>query len=43
VRWIADSNNIQILVTNVDFFAKDKNIVNRSNDKLIGKQPIEFT
>ncbi|GHT25373.1 hypothetical protein AGMMS49953_10260 [Endomicrobiia bacterium] len=42
VRGFADSNNIQILVINIDFFAKDENIVNRPNDKLTGKQPIEF-
>ncbi|MDR0820185.1 MAG: DEAD/DEAH box helicase family protein [Endomicrobium sp.] len=42
VRGFADSNNIQILVINIDSFAKDENIVNRPNDKLTGKQPIEF-
>ncbi|OEG70128.1 hypothetical protein ATZ36_05990 [Candidatus Endomicrobiellum trichonymphae] len=42
VRGFADSNNIQILVINIDSFAKDENIVTRPNDKLTGKQPIEF-
>jgi type III restriction enzyme len=39
---VADSNNIQILVINIDFFVKDENIVNRPNGKLTGKQSIEF-
>jgi type III restriction enzyme len=42
VCGFADSNNIQILVINIDFFVKDENIVNHPNDKLTGKQHIEF-
>lgn len=42
LRSFADSTNIQILVINIDSFAKDENIVNKNNDKLTGKQPIEF-
>ncbi|MDR0799956.1 MAG: DEAD/DEAH box helicase family protein [Endomicrobium sp.] len=42
IRGFADSNNIQILVINIDSFAKDENIVNRPTDKLTGKKPIEF-
>ena len=42
LRSFASSNNIQILVINIDSFAKDENIINRSNDKLSGKNPIEF-
>ncbi len=42
LRTFADSNNIQILLINIDSFAKDENIMNRNNDKLTGKQPIEF-
>ncbi|MDR3092452.1 MAG: DEAD/DEAH box helicase family protein [Endomicrobium sp.] len=42
MREFADSNNIQILIINIDSFAKDKNIINRPNDKLAGKKPIEF-
>jgi type III restriction enzyme len=38
----ASSNNIQILVINIDSFAKDENIINKPNDKLSGKNPIEF-
>lgn len=42
LRGFASSNTIQILVLNIDSFAKDENIINKSNDKLTGKRPIEF-
>lgn len=42
LRSFAANNNIQILVINIDSFAKDENIINRPNDKLSGKNPIEF-
>ncbi len=42
LRSFASNNSIQILVINIDSFAKDENIINRSNDKLVGKIPIEF-
>ena len=42
LRGFATNNNIQILVINIDSFAKDENIINRPNDKLNGKKPIEF-
>jgi len=42
LRNFAISNNIQILVINIDSFAKDENIINKPNDKLTGKKPIEF-
>ncbi|NSW54320.1 MAG: DEAD/DEAH box helicase family protein [Anaerolineae bacterium] len=42
LRNFAASNAIQILVINIDAFAKDANIINRPNDKLSGKNPIEF-
>ena len=42
LRNFAINNNIQILVINIDSFAKDENIINKSNDKLTGKRPIEF-
>ncbi len=42
LRSFASSNNIQILVINIDSFAKDENIINKQNDKLNGKKPIEF-
>lgn len=42
LRGFASSNTIQILVINIDSFAKDENIINKPNDKLTGKCPIEF-
>ena len=42
LRNFAVNNNIQILVINIDSFAKDENIINKPNDKLTGKKPIEF-
>ena len=42
LRNFAISNNVQILVINIDSFAKDSNIINRANDKLTGKRPVEF-
>lgn len=42
LRGFASSNSIQILVINIDSFAKDENIINKPNDKLTGKRPIEF-
>ncbi len=42
LRGYATSNTIQILVINIDSFAKDINIINKENDKLTGKRPIEF-
>lgn len=42
LRNFAVNNNIQILVINIDSFAKDENIINRPNDKLTGKKPVEF-
>lgn len=42
LRGFATSNTVQILVMNIDAFAKDENIINKPNDKLTGKRPIEF-
>lgn len=42
LRSFATNNAIQILVINIDSFAKDENVINRPNDKLTGKKPIEF-
>lgn len=42
LRGFALSNTIQVLVLNIDSFAKDENIINKQNDKLTGKRPIEF-
>lgn len=42
LRGFATGNNIEILIINIDSFAKDENIINRNNDKLTGQKPIEF-
>ncbi|MEO9021411.1 MAG: DEAD/DEAH box helicase family protein [Ginsengibacter sp.] len=42
LRGFASNNAVQILVINIDSFAKDENIINKPNDKLTGKKPIEF-
>lgn len=42
LRGFASNNSIQILVINIDSFAKDENIINKPNDKLTGKKPVEF-
>jgi type III restriction enzyme len=42
IRGFASGNAIQILVINIDAFAKDENIINKPNDRLTGKKPIEF-
>jgi len=42
LRNFAVSNTIQILVINIDSFAKDENIINKPNDRLTGKRPVEF-
>ncbi|MBN1471126.1 MAG: DEAD/DEAH box helicase family protein [Syntrophaceae bacterium] len=42
LRSFAINNNIQILVINIDSFAKDENIINKPNDRLTGRKPVEF-
>lgn len=42
LRSFASATSIQILVLNIDSFAKDDNIINKPNDKLTGKKPVEF-
>ena len=42
LRGFATGDNIEILVINIDAFAKDENIINRPNDKLNGQEPIRF-
>lgn len=42
LRGFASGNTIEILVINIDSFAKDENIINKPNDKLNGQNPIEF-
>ncbi len=42
LRGFATGNNIEVLVINIDAFAKDENIINKPNDKLNGQRPVEF-
>ncbi|SEW34752.1 restriction endonuclease [Chitinophaga arvensicola] len=42
LRGFATTNNIEILVINIDSFAKDENIINKPNDKLNGQKPVSF-
>ena len=42
LRGFATSDNIEILVINIDAFAKDENVINKPNDKLNGQEPIKF-
>jgi type III restriction enzyme len=42
LRGFATTNNIEVLVLNIDSFAKDENIINKPNDKLNGQKPVEF-
>ncbi|NQV36731.1 MAG: DEAD/DEAH box helicase family protein [Candidatus Marinimicrobia bacterium] len=42
LRGFASGNTIEVLVINIDSFAKDENIINKPNDKLNGRRPIEF-
>jgi len=42
LRGFATNNHIEILVINIDSFAKDENIINKPNDKLNGQKPVSF-
>lgn len=42
LRGFATTSNIEVLVINIDSFAKDENIINKPNDKLNGQKPVEF-
>ena len=42
LRGFATTNNIEVLVINIDSFAKDENVINKPNDKLNGQKPFEF-
>lgn len=42
IRGFATGDNIEVLVINIDSFAKDENVINRPNDKLNGQEPIKF-
>ena len=42
LRGFATNNHIEVLVINIDSFAKDENIINKPNDKLNGQKPVAF-
>ena len=42
LRQFATSNQLQILIINIDAFNKDTTIIRRENDRLSGHKPIEF-
>lgn len=42
LRNFMSSNSIQILVINIDSFAKDENVINQERDSTLGRKPIEF-
>lgn len=42
LRGFATGNAIEVLVINIDSFAKDENIINKPNDKLNGQKPVAF-
>jgi type III restriction protein res subunit len=42
MRGFAASDNIEVLVINIDSFAKDENVINKPNDKLNGYEPIRY-
>ncbi|TDT43641.1 type III restriction enzyme [Maribacter spongiicola] len=42
LRGFAITNTIEVLVINIDSFAKDENIINKPNDKLNGRKPVQF-
>jgi type III restriction enzyme len=42
LRQFASSNELQIMVINIDSFNKDTNVMFKEMDRLSGRQPIEF-
>jgi type III restriction enzyme len=42
LRGFANSNQLQILIINIDAFNKDINVIRQDNDRLSGRKPIEF-
>src|SRR5699024_1379357 len=42
LRQFASSNELQIMVINIDSFNKDTNVMFKEMDRLNGRQPIEF-
>ena len=42
LRGFATTSNIEVMVINIDSFAKDENIINKPNDKLNGQRLVAF-
>ena len=42
VRQFATSNEVQIMIINIQAFQKDDNVINQERDKMSGRRPIEF-
>tara|TARA_R110002074_G_scaffold216724_1_gene386762 strand:+ start:7609 stop:10263 length:2655 start_codon:yes stop_codon:yes gene_type:complete len=42
LRGFATNNNIEVMVINIDSFAKDQNIINQPHYRANGRKPIEF-
>jgi type III restriction enzyme len=42
LRQFAASNQLQVLVVNIDAFNKTVNVINKEQDKLSGRKPIDF-
>ncbi len=42
LRGYANSNQLQILIMNIDAFNKDLNVIHQENDRLSGRRPVEF-
>lgn len=42
LRGFATANTMQVMIINIDSFAKDENVINRPNDRLSGEEPINF-
>jgi type III restriction enzyme len=42
LRGFANSNQLQILIINIDAFNKDLNVIHQENDRLSGRKPVEF-
>jgi len=42
LRGFANSNQLQILIINIDAFNKDINVIRQESDRLSGRRPIEF-
>ncbi|MBQ7110336.1 MAG: DEAD/DEAH box helicase family protein [Thermoguttaceae bacterium] len=41
-RQFATSNNVEIMIVNIDAFRKESNVVNMSQDRLSGERPIDL-